>query len=72
MTLEQHIQELEALVIRLMAEIADLKAKISRLEAPKKDSSSSSIPPSQDPFRSKRTESLREKSGKEARRSARP
>jgi hypothetical protein len=47
-----------------MAENADLKARIARLEVSAKDSSTGSIPPSQDPFRSKRTESLWEKSGK--------
>jgi len=54
------IQELEALVLELTKEISELKAELSRLGSPKKDSSNSSIPPSQDPFRVKRTESLRE------------
>jgi transposase len=43
--------------------IACLEEKLSRYEHPK-NSSNSSAPPSQDPFRIKRTASLREKSGK--------
>lgn len=61
---QQRIEELESLVCRLMSEISELKSKLARLESPKKDSSNSSVPPSQDPFRAKRTESLREKSGR--------
>jgi transposase len=47
----------------LKGRISYLEEKLSRYEHPK-NSSNSSIPPSQDPFRQKRTESLREKSDK--------
>lgn len=47
----------------LKSHIAVLEEKLSKYEHPK-NSSNSSIPPSQDPYRIKRTESLREKSGK--------
>jgi transposase/uncharacterized coiled-coil protein SlyX len=50
-------------IAELLAQIAILEHKLSQYQAPK-DSSNSSIPPSQDPFRVKRTESLREKSGR--------
>ena len=54
----------------LLQENANLKARVSYLEEKlfryehPKDSRNSSLPPSQDPFKPKRTESLREKSGK--------
>jgi len=48
----------------LMKENAYLRRRIEDLEKPKKNSGNSSIPPSQDPYRKKKTESLREKSGK--------
>jgi transposase len=48
---------------RLKAPMAYLEEKLSRYEHPK-NSSNSSTPPSQDPYRIKRTESLRQKSGK--------
>jgi transposase len=48
----------------LKARIACLEERLSRYEHPK-NSNNSSTPPSQDPFRQKRTESLREKSGKQ-------
>ncbi|MDR2764209.1 MAG: DUF6444 domain-containing protein, partial [Tannerella sp.] len=47
---------------QLNARMAYLEEKLSRYEHPK-NSSNSSTPPSQDPYRIKRTESLREKSG---------
>ena len=47
----------------LKAKVSYLEEKLCRYEHPK-NSGNSSIPPSQDPFRAKRTESLREKSGK--------
>jgi transposase len=50
-------------VAELKAHIAYLEERLSRYEHPK-NSSNSSTPPSQDPYRIKRTESLREKSGK--------
>ncbi len=60
MTSEQkEIEELKALVSSLLARIAEMEAEISRLKSPRKDSSNSSIPPSSDPFRNKKTESLR-------------
>ena len=47
----------------LKARVAYLEERLSRYEHPK-NSSNSSMPPSHDPFRHKRTESLRTKSGK--------
>ena len=47
----------------LQKEVADLKNRLSKYENPK-NSSNSSIPPSQDENRPKRTNSLREKSNK--------
>jgi transposase len=47
----------------LKKHIACLEEKLFRYEHPK-NSSNSSTPPSHDPYRIKRTESLREKSGK--------
>jgi hypothetical protein len=49
--------------IQLKAHMAYLEEKLSHYEHPK-NSRNSSTPPSQDPFRVRRTESLREKSGK--------
>jgi transposase len=63
------ILELKALVSSLVQQIKDLLDKVSQLEAElsyyrtKKNSGNSSIPPSQDPYRARRTESLRTKSG---------
>ncbi|MCL2651947.1 MAG: IS66 family transposase [Candidatus Azobacteroides sp.] len=48
---------------KLKAQISELEAKLLRYEHPK-NSGNSSTPPSQDPFRLKQTESLREKSGR--------
>jgi transposase len=48
---------------KLKVRISLLEEKLLRYEHPK-NSSNSSTPPSQDPFRLRRTESLREKSGK--------
>ena len=45
-------------------ENAELRKRLDDYEKPKKNSGNSSIPPSQDPYRKKETESLREKSGK--------
>lgn len=61
--LEQEVAELKVLVVELR-KIIELQAKELVYYRNKKDSNNSSIPPSQDPFRIKRTESLREKSGK--------
>ena len=47
---------------KLKARVSYLEEKLSHYEHPK-NSGNSSTPPSQDPFRAKRTESLREKSG---------
>jgi len=56
--LKQKIVELELL-------ISELQQRLLKYEV-KKDSSNSSIPPSQDSFRPKKTSSLREKSGKKS------
>ena len=67
--LESQLSSQSRLIDELLANQSFLESKIAALEKElsiyriKKDSSISSIPPSQDPFRSKRTESLREKSG---------
>jgi len=64
LTQEQiRILELERLVVLLMEEIAALKEELSFYRT-KKDSSNSSLPPSRDTYRIKRTESLRERSGR--------
>jgi transposase len=69
---QKRIIELEAIVASLTQQNAELLTKISVLEAKlshyltRKDSNNSSIPPSQDPHRIKRTESLREKTGRKA------
>ncbi|MEI7590649.1 MAG: IS66 family transposase [Deltaproteobacteria bacterium] len=61
MTQEQNrIKELEDLVKILLAEILDLKLKLSKYETPK-NSNNSSIPPSKDENRPRHTQSLREK-----------
>ena len=65
MTLEQslaRIQELEQLVVTLMQKIETLEKELSYYRS-KKNSSNSSVPPSQDPYREKRTETLRQRSG---------
>jgi hypothetical protein len=65
MTKEQEeIASLKAVVSDLTEKIVALERELSRYKTPKKDSSNSSIPPSQDPFRLKHTSSLRTKSGK--------
>jgi transposase len=64
------ILKLEAQLASQSQQIKELLAKITSLEQElsfyrtKKNSQNSSIPPSQDPYRVKRTESLREKSGR--------
>ena len=66
---DKRIKELESQVASLTQQIKELLIRIDYLETElsyyrtKKNSSNSSIPPSQDPHRKKRTESLREKSG---------
>jgi transposase len=68
--LEQKVLFLTNTITEQAAKIAEQAAKIALLEKElliyrtKKNSSNSSIPPSQDPFRIKRTESLREKTGR--------
>jgi transposase len=57
------VQKQNGEIALLKNQIAELEARLLRYEHPK-NSSNSSTPPSQDPFRIKRTESLREKSGK--------
>ena len=71
MTIEQaRIAELEAKILLLMNRVAELEAKNALLEKElsyyrtKKDSKNSSVPPSHDPYRVKRTESLRESSSR--------
>ena len=56
--LKQEIVELKQLVVKLQQRLLEYEVK--------KDSSNSSIPPSQDSFRPKRTSSLREKSDKKS------
>ena len=60
----EQIFELTGQVSKLTQKIVDLEKELLRYKTPKKDSSNSSIPPSQDPFRIKQTSSLRAKSGK--------
>ena len=71
MTPEQiQIVELTAINASLSQQVADLLKRVADLEAElalsnvKKDSSNSSVPPSQDPHRVRRTESLRKPSGR--------
>jgi len=64
LTLLEKIEEQNALIIALLSRISELEEEIRQLKSPKKDSSNSSVPPSQDPYRNKKTNSLREKSGK--------
>lgn len=63
MSLREEIKYLRALIAEQAKMIAELKARLDRYEHPK-NSSNSSIPPSQDENRPKRNQSLREKSGK--------
>ena len=71
MTRDPYIYQLFRIVVeenRLLKErISILEERLSHYEQ-RKSSSNSSIPPSQDPFREKRTRSLREKSGKDVQR----
>ena len=60
---KRRILELEQLVAKLYEKIESQSQELAYYRN-KKNSSNSSIPPSQDPFRIKRTESLREKTGK--------
>jgi hypothetical protein len=60
----QILQKQSEEIALLKKQIAELEARLLRYEHPK-NSSNSSTPHSQDPFRIKRTENLREKSGKE-------
>ena len=74
---QTRIKELEIQLSAQTQLIGELSEKLTLLEArnallekelsfyrTKKNSSNSSIPPSQDPYRIKRTESLRERSGR--------
>ena len=61
--LEQRVAELEQLVLKLY-EIIESQARELAYYRNAKNSGNSSVPPSQDPFRIKRTESLRESTGK--------
>ncbi len=66
--LERRIAELESQVQALVAENQRLQAELSKYRKPPKDSSNSSIPPSQDPYRkaySKREKSKRPAGGQE-------
>ena len=69
MSKDVEIMELKGQLHTLGEEYTGLKAKNASLEEElsryrtKKNSSNSSIPPSQDPHRIKRTESLRQRSG---------
>ena len=63
--LEQKVLQLEALVVELTRTI-ELQAQELKRYRNKKNSDNSSIPPSQDAFRAKKTSSLREKSGKQS------
>ena len=64
MTLLEKIEEQNILIMVLLSRISELEEEIRHLKSPKKDSRNSSVPPSQDPYRNKKTNSLREKSGK--------
>ena len=63
--LEQRVADLEQLVLKLY-EIIESQARELACYRNAKNSGNSSVPPSQDPFRIKRTESLRESTGKSA------
>ena len=61
--LERQVAFFIDVIKRQEAEIMALKEELSFFRT-KKDSNNSSLPPSQDPYRIKRTESLRERSGR--------
>jgi len=64
LTQEQaRISELESQLRLLLEKVSQLEKELSYYRN-KKDSSNSSLPPSQDPFRARRTESLRQPSGR--------
>ena len=64
MTLEEENRQLRQIIFVSQRRISELEEEVRRLMGPKRGSTNSSVPPSQDPFRIKRTESLREKTGK--------
>ena len=72
MTLREENALLKQEIVELKQEITNSKQFIAKLQQclleykVKKDSSNSSIPPSQETFRSKKTSSLREKNGKKS------
>jgi transposase len=63
--LEHQVSVLSQMLITLSEKIVLLEEELSYYRT-KKDSSNSSVPPSQDPYRVKRTESLRQRSGRKA------
>jgi hypothetical protein len=69
--LERHLASQTQLIAELSTKVSLYESKIIQLGKElsiyrtKKNSSNSSLPPSQDPFRVKRTESLRERSGRQ-------
>jgi hypothetical protein len=60
--LESHVASQAQQISELLGKVAMLECELSSYRT-KKNSRNSSIPPSQDPYRNKRTESLRVKSG---------
>jgi transposase len=60
--LEDQLAAQAQLIKRLLVRIDELEEALSKYRT-KKNSGNSSVPPSQDPYRVKRTESLRERSG---------
>ena len=63
LTLLKKIEEQDTIILVLLSRISELEEEVRQLKAPKKNSGNSSVPPSQDPYRNKKTNSLREKSG---------
>ena len=63
LALKEHVNSLTENLSQLEAKNAQLEKELS-LYRTRKDSRNSSIPPSQDPYRVKRTESLRERTGR--------
>jgi len=63
--LERQLSWQALLIETLLEKISYLESELS-IYRTKKDSGNSSVPPSQDPYRPKRTESLRQRSGRKA------
>jgi len=63
--LERQLSCQALLIETLLGKISCLESELSAYRT-KKDSGNSSVPPSQDPYRPKRTESLRQRSGRKA------